>query len=84
MIKEPKEGKKVFFFNDYKICSAKIRKVFGEDAVMLYLDDIYGNEYILEPKNVCETKEELIMEAYESLCDLEEARKKYRKSVYND
>ncbi len=84
MIKELKEGKRVFFLNDYKICSAKIRKLYGEDVVMLYLDDIYGNEYILEPKEVCETKEELIMEAYECLCDLEEARKKYRKSVYND
>lgn len=84
MIKEPKEGKRVFFLNDYKICSAKIRKVYGEDVVMLYLDDIYGNEYLLEPKQVCETKEELIREAYECLCDLEEARRNHRKVVYDD
>ena len=84
MIKELKEGKSVFFLNDYKICSAKIRKVYGEDVVMLYLDDIYGNEYLLEQKQVCETKEELIREAYECLCDLEEARKNYRKVVCDD
>lgn len=81
MIKEPKEGKRVFFLNNYKICSAKIRKVYGEDVVMLYLDDIYGNEYLLEPKRVCETKVELIREAYECLCDIEDARKNYRKEV---
>lgn len=84
MIKELKEGKRVFFLNDYKICSAKIRKVYGEDVVMLYLDDIYGNEYLLEQKQVCETKEELIREAYECLCDLEETREKYKKVVYDD
>lgn len=74
MIKELKEGKRVFFLNDYKICSAKIRNVYGEDVVMLYLDDIYGNEYLLEPKQVCETKEELIREAYEVLCDFYKTR----------
>jgi len=84
MIKELKEGKRVFFLNDYKICSAKIRKVYGEDVVMLYLDDIYGNEYLLEPKRACETKEDLIRESYECLCDLEEARRNYRKMVYDD
>lgn len=77
MIKEPKEGKRVFFLNDYKICSAKIRKVYGEDVVMLYLDDIYGNEYLLEPKQVCDTKEELIREAYEVLCDFYETRRRF-------
>lgn len=77
MIKELKEGKRVFFLYDYKIRSAKIRKVYGEDVVMLYLDDIYGNEYLLEPKQVCETKEELIREAYEVLCDLYETRKRF-------
>lgn len=77
MIKEPKEGKRVFFLNDYKICYAKILKVYGEDVVMLYLDDIYGNEYLLEPKQVCETKKELIRESYECLCDLYETRKRF-------
>lgn len=77
MIKEPKEGKRVFFLNDYKICSAKIRKVYGEDVVMLYLDDIYGNEYLLEPKQVCETKEELIREAYDVLCGFYETRRRF-------
>jgi hypothetical protein len=75
MIKELKEGKRVFFLSDYKICSAKIRKVYGEDVVMLYLDDIYGNEYLLEPKQVCETKEELIREAHKVLCDFYEKKR---------
>lgn len=80
MIKEPKEGKRVFFLYDYKIFSAKIRKVYGEDVVMLYLDDIYGNEYLLEPKQVCETKEELIREEYEGLRDFYE---KSKRSMFN-
>ena len=84
MMKELKEGKRVFFLNDYKICSAKIRKVYGEDVLMLYLDDIYGNEYLLEPKQVYETKEELIRGTYDCLCVLEEARENYKKVVYDD